>query len=136
MEISNRLYYCLRCHQQVIICSDCDRGNVYCDADCAQAARAESMKAAGKRYQHSLAGRRNHAVRQQRYLDTKKKMTHQGSAPNVDTTHSLSVKSVTDKEDNRCHFCGERPTHFLRWGFLRHAPHGRQQNFKSLSQGP
>ena len=79
MEPSVRLYNCARCHHQVIICSPCDRGNIYCAGPCAQAARKASLKAAGKRYQRSCRGRLKHAERQRRYRARRKKVTHQDS---------------------------------------------------------
>ena len=48
METSARLFHCARCGRQVRICSRCDRGNRYCGSDCARAARADSVRAAGR----------------------------------------------------------------------------------------
>jgi hypothetical protein len=56
----------------------------YCSDDCADAARRDSLLAAGRIYQRTEAGRANHAARQQDYLDKREaaKMTHQ-SAENL-----------------------------------------------------
>ena len=50
MEPSARLFHCVRCHAQVILCRACDRGHVYCRSGCAAAARRESLRRAGARY--------------------------------------------------------------------------------------
>jgi hypothetical protein len=81
VEESARLYVCARCREQVIICRCCDRGQRYCAGACAAAARKEAQRAAGRRYQQSLRGRRQHAQRGQRYREnrrTAQKVTHQG----------------------------------------------------------
>lgn len=49
------------------ICKYCDRGNRYCDRSCAQASRRASVQAAGRTYQQSETGAKNHAARQARY---------------------------------------------------------------------
>ena len=45
-----RLYNCRRCAVQVLICRDCDRGNIYCAGECAQISRLESLRRAAKCY--------------------------------------------------------------------------------------
>ena len=62
-----RLFLCARCRRQVLICSRCDRGQRYCGARCSGPARRESLRAAGRRYQHSRRGRHCRAERQRRY---------------------------------------------------------------------
>jgi hypothetical protein len=57
MHNSARLFNCARCRRQVAICSHCDRGNIYCDKRCSQAARRRSCRQAGKRYQKTRRGR-------------------------------------------------------------------------------
>ena len=76
-----RLFLCARCRAQVVLCSRCDRGNIYCGTACARARRHESIRAAGKRYQGSRAGRFAHAARARRYRARRQNVTHQGSAP-------------------------------------------------------
>jgi hypothetical protein len=44
MQATGRLFLCARCRAQVFICRRCDRGNRYCNADCAQAARRENTR--------------------------------------------------------------------------------------------
>jgi len=76
-----RLFLCVRCKAQVLVCSHCDRGQIYCAQDCAQTARRDAQRAAGRRYQASRRGRVNHAARAGRYRSRQNKVTHQGSPP-------------------------------------------------------
>ena len=76
---SGRLFLCVGCRGQVIICGCCDRGQVYCNDGCAPRARRQTLQAAGRRYQASQRGRRRHAARMDRYRSRQKKVTHQGS---------------------------------------------------------
>ena len=128
MQTSSRLYQCARCHVQVIVCSRCDRGHRYCIDGCAQTARAESCKRAGKKYQSSRAGRFNNAARQQRFrARTSQKVTHQGSAKK--RFRDLLANQLTSPEKTRrpwlpgapvrCHHCGEVCAPFLRHDFLQ-----------------
>ena len=79
-----RLFLCARCRRQVLICSRCDRGQQYCGARSSGPARRESLRAAGRRYQHSRPGRHCHAECQRRYRrrcreDARaQKVTHHG----------------------------------------------------------
>jgi len=61
-----RIFSCGRCHRNVVICRQCDRGNRYCPP-CAPLARAEKQRAAGALYQKTEAGRLNHKARQEHY---------------------------------------------------------------------
>ncbi len=79
------------CRVPVLICSDCDRGHMYC-ADCAPHARRRSLRQAGRRYQASSRGRIKHAERSRRYRARhyrapQNKVTHHGSLP--DRTNAL-----------------------------------------------
>jgi hypothetical protein len=80
MDPIARLFTCAGCRQLRAICPGCDRGNRYCCRTQAADARRTSVRAAGRRYQHSLPGRFTHAARQRRYR-ARQKVTHQGSAP-------------------------------------------------------
>jgi len=62
MEPFARLYQCARCHHQVVICSECDRGNLYCAGGCARAARTGSLRAAGRRFLFGRGSRRHRRV--------------------------------------------------------------------------
>jgi len=60
---SARLYVCAECRVQALICSCCDRGQIYCAGDCGRRVRRRSQRAAGARYQASRRGR-SRAARQ------------------------------------------------------------------------
>jgi len=129
MENTARLYHCARCHRQVVICRRCDRGNIYCPEGCADLARRDSLRAAGKRYQQTHRGRLKHAERQRRYRERQQKVTHQGSplrpsdAPlSADPERPVSSgigDSAYDEGAMRCHFCRQWCSPFLRQSFLQ-----------------
>jgi len=128
MENSARLYHCARCHRQVVICRRCDRGNIYCPDGCAEKARRDSLRNAGRRYQQTHQGRLRHAERQRRYRARQQKVTHQGSpcrplrAPLPDTPEqplSVQVEGPAPEGAVCCHFCRQRCSPFLRQTFLQ-----------------
>ena len=136
MKDCARLYHCARCRRQVVICRDCDRGNIYCFDGCAGEARSESRRASGRRYQASLRGRHKHAERQRRYrrrLQAKaaqqEKVTQQGSptAPPGDVL-PLALRRVRNPSatpatpSNQfllCQGCGQVCSPFVRLTALR-----------------
>jgi hypothetical protein len=63
MDRPARLYLCVRCRVQVVLCSHCDRGNRYCGRTCRRQARAETQRQAARRYQGSRRGRMAQALR-------------------------------------------------------------------------
>ena len=79
MEAMGRLFLCARCRVQVLICSACDHGQVYCAGGCSQLTRRASVREAGQRYQRSRKGRFVHAERSRRYRERRQNVTHQGS---------------------------------------------------------
>ena len=84
MQSSARVFNCARCRCPVVICSHCDRGNLYCGKRCSETARRQSRREASERYQKTRRGRRAHAERQRRYRQRRrKKVTHQGSPPPI-----------------------------------------------------
>jgi hypothetical protein len=131
MELTPRLFLCARCYKQVIICTHCDRGNIYCGFFCSFTARTNSLREAGVRYQRSIKGRLTHALRQRRYIqrrrDFENKLTHQGSR---DTTPDGLLPSVKNKpvKTNRnlikgpitCCLCFAPVSFLFRSGFLRY----------------
>lgn len=138
---SGRIYNCVRCQHQVIICSHCDHGNIYCSDDCARQSRHEKQKEAAERYQSSLKGRQQHARRQHHYRQRQqyshqgqnKKVTHQGS-PEISACDSITTGLKTEisppvtslyskKEGFVCHFCGGQWGEYLRWDFLHQRSH-------------
>ena len=148
METDARLFNCVRCHRQVVICSHCDRGNIYCGPGCARSARSGSVRAAGCRYQNSRRGRFSHAARQQRYRQRQKqKVTHQGSpaSPPDDSIDARSKRCFSPSEPPEgggnerivCHFCGRICSPFLRlrfrWG--RSSGHRTPTGSKPVQSG-
>ena len=141
---SARLYNCVRCQRQVIICSDCDRGNIYCPGECAKQSRHEKQQEAAERYQSSHKGRQRHAQRQHQYRQRqqqfhpwqKEKVTHQGSpeltacdsiTTGLKTEISRTISPVVSKKAGwACHFCGAQCGEYLRWSFLHRQNHPLQ----------
>lgn len=126
MEYNARLFNCVCCQCQVLICSICDHGNIYCGPICSQLARTQLLKEVRRRYQKSRKGRFSHAEQQQRYRTRQKIKTQivmdQGSIPPL--VHDLLLKSnemeaPTSNQVVNCHFCGRECTPFLRMDFLR-----------------
>ena len=137
-----RLAHCPRCGLQFLICSHCDRGQRYCGPACARAARRASVRAAGRRYQQTQAGRQTHAARQRRSrARLREKVTHQGSPPvaadgamptgskmGVDedlppaagTPVAGSVPAAAAVAPSHCRFCGRLCAPLVRQDFLRH----------------
>lgn len=141
MCCSARIYNCVRCHCQVIICRHCDRGNIYCSGRCSIQSRLEKQQEAKARYQSSAKGMQSHASRQQHYRQRQKqKVTYQGSTklspydllldePEREKTVKKTMINLhlTDKSTHYCHFCGCRCTQQLRWVFLhQHVCHVKQ----------
>jgi len=62
-EQTGRLFLCARCQTQVLVCSQCDRGQRYCATGCADITRLSLQREAGKRHQQGRAGRHKHASR-------------------------------------------------------------------------
>lgn len=130
MENCARLYNCARCRKQVLICRDCDRGNIYCAPACAQSARSASQRRAGQRYQSSRRGRHHHADRQRRYRQRlKEKVTHQGSpADSAGALLPVELRrrwnpavslSLPPNDIIQCHGCGQVCSPFVRLAALR-----------------
>ena len=144
MESSARLFNCGRCRSQVIICSDCDRNNIYCSKRCSQIARKKSLRAAAKRYQDSRRGRLNHADRQRAYRKRQKeKVTHHSSPvlPRNDLLPPELYKQAACLAPSTthgiyCHFCKRFCFAFLRIGFLRHHSRLDGQISSSWPLGP
>ena len=64
-----RRFLCARCRAPALVCSHCDRGQIYCAAGCAAVVRQQSQRDAGRRYQNSLRGRFRHAARTRRWRE-------------------------------------------------------------------
>jgi hypothetical protein len=127
MQPTGRLFLCGRCRVQVLVCSHCDRGQIYCSQSCSLISRRSCVREAGQRYQASRRGRFSHAARSRRYRARQKNVTHQGSplpGPNAllpaDSTLSVIQAHQPDTPGLwQCHFCRSRCSEFVRAGFLR-----------------
>jgi|APSaa5957512622_1039677.scaffolds.fasta_scaffold37242_1 hypothetical protein len=146
MEASARLFNCARCSRQVIICSCCDRSNIYCCSECSQLARKKSLREAGKRYQNGLKGRHKHADRQKRYrqrLAKKIKIVTHHTSPILSDNGLLPKPCEQEKRLMRpatktvhCHFCGSHCSPFIRFRFLRKQISNGTSSFSSWPSGP
>lgn len=144
MEHSARLFNCASCRYQVVICSDCDRNNIYCSKRCSKEARKESLRAAGRRYQASRRGRLKHADRQRAYRKHRmKKVTHHSSPvlPRNDLLppelhKQAACLAPSAPHGIHCHFCKRFCFAFLRIGFLRHHSRLDAQRSSSWPLGP
>jgi hypothetical protein len=104
LDRAARLFVCVGCRIQVVLCSRCDRGNRYCGRACWRQTHDLARREAACRYQRSRGGRVRHAARSQRWRqraalrcvqsdgvdiagcaggDAAHKVTHQGSLPGV-----------------------------------------------------
>lgn len=144
-----RLFVCVRCRAQVLICSHCDHGQIYCAGTCAQEARQHAQQAAGRRYQATYQGRLNHAARASRYRARQKIVTHQGSPPQPrDDVVPLDAAATASKSAAaasrgvvmrcegpgsgawHCHWCGGRCSPLVRIEFLRRHQRGSSHDRK------
>jgi hypothetical protein len=122
-----REFDCRRCGKRVCVCRRCDRGQVYCAADCASQSRRACLRAARERYQKSRRGAHLHADRQRRYRARRalrrrtigKMVTDQGSvaARVMGTVVCSGIAANPERTDDpacappgtvsrRCDFCG------------------------------
>jgi len=133
---SARLFLCASplCRMQVLVCSHCDRGQIYCAQGCSGKARQSKQREANRRYQQTFRGRRNHAARTARYRARQKKVTYQGS-PAHPLDDVLSSDSKVTQEvgiplgnaDSQsaahrpwvCHWCARSCSDRVRRDFLR-----------------
>lgn len=114
---SNRLAACAAhgCNRPFAVCGGCDRGRKFCSRVCANSARRESLRRAGRQYQATARGRSLHATRQARYRDRQRAVTHQSrvAEPNFlenSPKYGSVVASTTGASPGlcvppRCAFC-------------------------------
>lgn len=117
------------------MCTACDRGQIYCSRECSLVRRRKSVREAGRRYQKSALGARNHARRQERYRARRRgKVTHQGSGvarseaqPPLQAAREAGAHGEETMHEERrperesfprCAFCGRRLGRFVRLGSL------------------
>jgi len=93
-----RVYACRRCGDCVQVCWSCDRGQVFCAAECSRLSRQESLRRAGSRYQRTRRGAHRHAARQRRWRQRHRLhsllqiVTHQSCAASSVTGTVSSVR--------------------------------------------
>jgi hypothetical protein len=128
MKHTPRLFSCVYCHTQTIICSHCDRGQIYCSPTCSHSARKKSCNEAKKRYQNTFKGKMKHALRQKSYrARLKEKVTDQGSPITPldgllksDKNKTTEPQKKHDDATIRCAFCKKTLSSWLRHRFLRY----------------
>jgi DNA-directed RNA polymerase subunit RPC12/RpoP len=119
-EVSElRLYLCLECRSQVLICSMCDRGHIQCrPCGSSRTRRLRTFRNASRRYQSTPIGRLYHRDRQRRHMAKKRAMTQHASQP-ISENAQLSpskdeAETVGSGSDDysgakpgyyRCHYC-------------------------------
>jgi hypothetical protein len=142
---SARFFLCGLCRTQAFICRCCDRGQVYCSGDCAQEARRENQRRAGRRYQTSSRGRAAHALRARRYRARRKAVTHRGPPqrsqgdPAVEraATESQSLsREAPMRPTFSCDRCGRPCSPFVRQKFLRRRRARRTRRKYSVRHRP
>ena len=151
---SGRLFVCVWCGCEVVVCSCCDRGQLYCGLDCARQARRQTLRGAGRRCQQTRRGRRMHAARMARYraklakasdvvavgmpdeAQQREIVTHHGSPAPVAGDLLAGGATAMPRDDAypaglpgrampQCHWCGRCCLLPLRRGFLRRCDHRR-----------
>jgi len=147
-SVSGRLFLCLACRCQAVICRCCDRGQVYCSGDCARRARRQSLQAAARRYQASFPGRRTHAARMGRYRAWQERVTHHGSPtlPPDDFLPDGAIAATSDTVSpaeqprhaaSHFHWCGRPCLAQLHHGFLpRRDRHRRRVDHARTERKP
>ncbi len=128
-EASCRMFLCARCHSQVLVCWQCDRGQIYCVGTCAQEARRDRQREARRRYQATPRGRAMHADRNRRYRARQHRVTDHGLSkeheagllPGLEAGSALNASASRRKPPGRwfCHHCGQSASAFLRLSALR-----------------
>jgi hypothetical protein len=84
------------------LCTHCDQGHRHCSKPCSAAARRQSLRRAGAKYQATAAGKRAHCKRQNRYEARRKILTHQSpgeeaataTVPSLPATSTISVATT------------------------------------------
>lgn len=76
---SARFYLCVRCYSRALVCSSCDRGQIYCTPECAREGRKERQRSARQRYQAGTRGRAMHAERSRRFRARRRSVTDHSS---------------------------------------------------------
>lgn len=144
METIPRLFQCVLCHAQTKICSNCDRGQIYCGKFCALSERTKSMKLAGARYQATFTGKRHHAARQALYRRRIHQIvTHQGSPSTPPDASMDLLENKPEDSGNRqnqtvliCCFCENPVSDWCRNDFLRRRSRNPSRGSRAYPQAP
>ena len=144
MEPTLRLFLCIRCHAQVVLCSGCDHGQIYCGRVCAFFARQKSLRLARSRYQKTFNGRRNHAACQARHrTKLKNKVTDHTSPPLAQNASMEPLENKPEKTENgqsepalTCCFCEKTVSDWIRNDFLRRRGHKKPTRSRACPQAP
>ena len=91
------LFECARCHEYTLICTRCLGGRQYCDP-CGEQVRNDSVREAGRRYQQTPKGRRNHRLRQQR-LRARRRTSEQGGQGSTGSPPDDACTAVTEQSE-------------------------------------
>ena len=132
MNDTARIFNCVRCQRQTIICAYCDRGNIYCGFICARQSRIQNHRISNRIYQKTYRGKQKHSERQKYYrLRQKEKVTDQGSVSISQNDLLLATEIDTKKitsEQMHCHFCKQIVSPYLRNGYLRYYAQNKKNN--------
>ncbi|WP_296909190.1 hypothetical protein [Polaromonas sp.] len=145
LEIPARLFVRACCRVQVLVCSYCDHGQIYCADGWALQRQRELQMQASKRYQCGFTGRLKQAARNKlwraRQAAKNEIVTHQGSQeyglnavldvsistvlqsstePCIASTPTISTALPCARGVWSCHWCGSKCLAHVRLGFLRH----------------
>jgi hypothetical protein len=97
MARSARLFLCARCRDQVLLCSHCDRGQLYCGRVCSFAGRRERRRQTAERYQRSRVGRLKHAARSACWRQRRRSLRPGSAGGDIDkVTHQGCPRSLAD----------------------------------------
>ena len=97
MARSARLFLCARCRDQVLLCSHCDRGQLYCSPACSLAGRRERRRQTAQRYQHSRGGRLKHAARSACWRQRRRSLRQASAGGDIDkVTHQGCPHALAD----------------------------------------
>ncbi len=128
-KVSCRIFLCVCCRRQVLVCRRCDRGQIYCTGTCAQKARREKQRNARRRYQATPRGRAMHAERNRRYRVRARRVTDHGLVTEQETgllrrfegSEALREPSAEriSPVHSHCHYCGRSASSSLRLSALR-----------------
>jgi anti-sigma factor RsiW len=103
MARSARLFLCARCRDQVLLCSHCDRGQVYCSRACSFARRGELRRETAQRYQSSQAGRLKHAARSACWRKRRRSLRQTCAGADIDkVTHQGCPPALADASLHAC----------------------------------